>query len=128
MLHKKIVFVGVVLLCCHVHTVDANSQNKFFKRLVMQMQSANTYMQEVCFDLLPGNYKISSSKPDIDVEFNVHQHKNNEVIYQVREITDQPLVKKFAITEFDHYCVMVTNQTSATTSFDLDIVLQHSKY
>ena len=68
-------------------------------------------LAEECFKLAGGQsigYAFASSAP---VDFNIHFHRGNDVVYPVKADGAQSAADRFTAPSTEEYCLMWTNRT-----------------
>lgn len=77
----------------------------------MESRLAPGGFEELCFELDAGQsvrYQFDAGAP---LDFNVHWHRGNEVLFPIRSATVARRAGVFAAEEKQAYCLMWTNRT-----------------
>ena len=125
-LKKPVVVIGsiaalLVYLCCAPlawsHGAEDSHQNSIERTVVPD----DSY--ELCLVLEQDqqlHYKFKASQK---LDFNIHHHTEDEVLYPVSEDQVMDLTATFAATSGQEYCLMWTNQGNT----DVRLSLQYEK-
>ena len=113
-----------VLSSAMLLTATFVQSNEPFKQMaLLELDSANKSIAELCTEYPVGNFIISVSKPATLVELNVHRHVGDDVVYPLKENIQDALSRQFSVDVAGEYCVMLMNQQAAPHSYHVDVVV-----
>ena len=102
---------AAVLAIAFVSGVGAQGADKPFTHTIKPRSVA-----EECFTLPGGQsigYVFESSAP---MDFNIHFHRGNDVLYPVKIDAMRSAADRFAASSTEEYCLMWTNRTLETVT------------
>ena len=106
-LHVAASFMAIVAMGLASSRAPAQSPEKAFSHAIKPGQSA-----EECVKLTVGGtvgYEFESSER---VDFNIHYHVGNDVVYPVKGDQVRRVADRFSAPSAEEYCLMWTNRTA----------------
>lgn len=123
---SKISLLTVAMSCLLMGKAMALDPRPFKVADVLSLSTTKGNMNEFCTEFPIGDYIVSISRPLTTVEFNVHRHLDNKIIYPLRENVNDALSRRFTVEQAGEYCLMLINQKAAPQDYHVEVIVTQS--